>query len=136
MKIKTLFILFLSITSISSFNCTKEEKSINAFVNDTLEGFWHANRIFKDGNPYGGPVEHFKFSFQPNENEGGTTIWTSYIFTAHDYQSYQVINDGTEIDIDGRIFQLRKLTSDEIILHGNPSRDDYSLWKIHADKVP
>lgn len=129
----TLSKLILLMFIISSSHC-KKEKSINVIVNEALEGTWYATQVISSGVIMPPPrFGHHKIVIEPNEEDGGTFYWP---FGMVD-DSYRIINNGTQISVNGTIINIRKLTIDEIIVHGNsnPHGQNPVLAKIIAKKT-
>jgi len=133
MKTKTLPTLLFLLFIISSFNCKKEiPENLNVTVNQKLAGTWYVNDFIIDGIPPNVPnLENLTMNFRPNEEDEGNFFGPFSL----EESPYQIINDGTEISIDGKISIIRKLTNEEITVHGPLNQTDNAFVKISADKT-
>ena len=129
MKIKNFSVLLILIFSFTTINCKKE--SPNEITNEILKGKWSVPFITIEGIEYQVQSSNFEMTFFTGGGIDGTSIWETP-FDPYVEMPYEVKNDGTQIDFDGETFNIRKLTQNELIIHGNWEE---SFWKITAKRI-
>ena len=111
--------------------CSKESEH-NQLVNERLQGTWFFTQWIIDGSAVFVVPESLYLSFLNTGEEDGSATWgDTRPPNVERVVEYKVIDGGNKVDIDGDIYELKKLTDEELIIHGTI---DGSLSKIKAEK--
>ena len=119
---RLLFLLVASLFIVPA--CNNEDP--NEELNNDLIGDWDVESYTVDGQEaIGSVLISFKMEFKKETETGGETEWTLVDFlgaTLVAEGDYVIINDGTEIDIDGEELNIR-INNDNLFIDGNLDGD-------------
>ena len=133
MQTKTTTYLFIFLFLFGFSNCKEETLPIEVTANRAISGEWKLITWYQDGIEVTGEVVDYYLDFIIEEDHKGISRWETYthrLLTSQDVP-YEIINSGTSIDFDGKIFEIKYLANSTLVIEGEYNNQ---FWEIKAER--